>query len=190
MSPDEQTAEAQGRQWRANPALATRLDDVGRWLRANAASPLIDVLGRPQNDEWTDGQLFAAGQLLAHLRAGDLLLAEVELAAAGKPIPSRELLQAALGSQVEVHTTVDDTLFLRVLWGLTAPVRQLWAPVPATRSLGTPSTIPVLLGSVPASAVLGELRASTAVARWPTGQRTLSVLLTHPGGAVLRVIYP
>ncbi|GLY54849.1 hypothetical protein [Lentzea sp. NBRC 102530] len=189
MSPDEQLAEVQGRQWRANPAFAARLDDVAEWLRANAASPLVDVLGWPRDGEWTDGQLFAAGQLLAHLRAGDLLLAEVELAAAGKPVPSRELLQAALGSQAEVHTAVDETLFLRAR-GLIAPVRQLWAPVPATRSLMTPSTIPLLLGSVPASRVLGELRASTAVARWPAGQRTLSVLLTHPGGQTMHVRYP
>jgi len=190
MSPDEQLAEAQGRQWRANPAFAARLDGVAEWLRANATSPLVDVLGWPRDGEWTDGQLFAVGQLLAHLRAGDLLLAEVKLAAAGKPVPSRELLQAALGSQIEVHTAIDDTMFLHFPWGLTADVRKLWAPVPATRSLATPSTIPLLLGSVPASAVLGKLRASTAVARWPVGQRTLSVLLTHPGGQVLHVRYP
>lgn len=190
MSPDEQVTEVEGRRWRANPALATRLDGVHDWLRANARSPLLDVLGRPRDDQWTDGQLFAAGQLLAGLRAGGLLLVELDLAAAGTPIPSRELLQAALRPHGHVHSAVDDTMFLRFPLGLTATVRQLWAPVPSTRSLSTPSTIPLLLGSTPASTVLGALRASTAVARWPAGQRTLSVLLTHPGGEVLRVVYP
>ncbi|MEU7480548.1 hypothetical protein AB0A63_31535 [Lentzea sp. NPDC042327] len=89
-----------------------------------------------------------------------------------------------------MHIAVDDTMFRCVRTRLTAPVRQLWAPVPATRSLATPSTITLLLGSVPAAAVLDALRASTAVARWPAGQRTLSVLLTHPGGQNLHVIYP
>ncbi|MEU7480562.1 hypothetical protein AB0A63_31605 [Lentzea sp. NPDC042327] len=71
-----------------------------------------------------------------------------------------------------------------------APVRQLWSPVPSTRSLSTPSTVPLLLGTVTPAAVLGALRAATAVARWPAGHRILSVLLTRPGGMVLTTNYP
>lgn len=187
---DEEIAEAEGRRWRENPSLATHLDAVQRWRELHATSPLLEVLGRPEASGWNVGQDYALGQLLAHLRAGNLLLAEVDLAAANTTTPSRRLLQAALRPEGHVHATVNGELFLRFPLGFMASVRQLWAPVPDTRSLATPSTIPVLLGSAAPSAVLAELRAQTAVARWPTGHRVLSVLLTHPGGAVLRVRYP
>ena len=187
---DEEIAEAEGRRWRHNPAFAARLDAVRRWREKNATSPLLDVLGTPETDEWTVGEDYALGQLLAHLQAGHLLLAEVDLAAATTAVPSRELLQAALRPEGHVHGSTDDEMFLSFPRGFVAPVRQLWAPVPDARSLTTPAAIPLLLGAVTTSAVLGRLRAQTAVARWPAGHRTLSVLLTHPGGAVLRAQYP
>ena len=187
---DEEIAEAEGRRWRNNPAFAERLDAVRRWREKNAMPPLLDVLGRPDAGGWTVGQDYALGQLLAGLQAGDLLLAEVELAAANPASPSLELLQAALRPVGHVSRAVDDSLFLRFPMAPAAPVRRLWAPVPDTRSLTTPSAIPVLLGTVTPAAVLGALRAHTAVARWPVGHRVLAVLLTHPGGTVLRVQYP
>lgn len=187
---DEEIAEIEGRRWRDNPAFAARLDAVQHWREKNATSPLLDVLGRPEAGEWTVGQDYAIGQLLAHLQAGDLLLADVDLAAADTSAPSRELLQAALRPAGQLHGPADDELFVRFPLGFIAPVQRLWAPVPDTRSLTTPSAIPVLLGDVTPSAVFGALRAQTAVARWPTGHRTLSVLLTHPGGTALRVRYP
>lgn len=188
--PEEDIAEAQGRQWAANPVFAERLDAVRRWRARNEQSELLDVLGRPDAGEWTVGQDYALGQLLAHLQAGDLLLAEVELAAANTDDPSPGLLQAALRPRGGVHAELGgERHFLTFSMG-PAPVRQLWAPVPGTRSLRTPSTIPLLLGGATPAAVLGELRARTAVARWPAKHRALSVLLTHPGGTVLRVNYP
>lgn len=187
---DEDIAEAQGRQWRANPVFAERLDAVQRWRAKNDQSPLLDVLGRPAANEWTVGQDYALGQLLAHLQAGDLLLAEVDLAAANIADPSPEILQAALGPHGTVHHQVGGEKFFLTFSMRPAPVRQLWAPVPVTRSLGTPSAIPLLLGAATPAAVLGSLRAGTAVARWPAKHAALSVLLTHPGGTVLRVTYP
>ncbi|SDN14663.1 hypothetical protein SAMN04488074_13647 [Lentzea albidocapillata subsp. violacea] len=183
-------AEAEGRRWRDAPAFAARLAAVERWRAKNETSPLLDVLGRPAGDEWTVGQDYALGQILAHLQAGDLLLTEVNLAAANTADPSPELLRAALRPHGHVHDTVAGGLFARFPMMPAVPVRQLWAPVPDTRSLASPSTIPVLLGTVTPAAVLGALRAQTAVARWPAGHRCLSVLLTHPVGAVLHVSYP
>ena len=174
---DEQIAEAEGRRWLTNPAFARRLKQVQRWREKHSSSPLLDVLGRPADDSWSAGQHWALGQLLAHLRAGDVLIADVDLAAADTTRPSLAALQAALGPDAGVHAAVDGGAFLR-LPGRAGVVRQLWATgLPATRTLSSPSTIPLLLGQVAPSAVLGELRAHTAVARWPAGHRSLAVLL-------------
>lgn len=176
---DEQIAEAEGRRWLDNPVLAARLDQVRRWREAHATSPLLEVLGRPDGDIWSVGQDFALGQVLAHLHAGDVLIADVDLATAGISVPSLPALRAALGPDAGVHSNVDGEAFLR-LPGRSAPVRQLWAPnLPKTRSLSRPLTIPLLLGQAAPSAVLGELRARTAVARWPAGHRSLAVLLVR-----------
>lgn len=189
-SAGDEIAEAQGRSWLANPLFADRLAAVRRWREANAQSPLLDVLGQVDDDVWSVGQDYALGQVLAGLRNGLVLLAEVALAEVGAPTPTREALRAALPPDGQVHSTVDEQLFLWFSRGRLAQVRQLWAPVPATRSLASPSTIPVLLGPASAADVLAQLRARTAVARWPAGHRTLSVLLTHPAGTALLMQYP
>lgn len=189
---DEQIAEAEGRRWQDRPALARRLDQVRQWREKHATSPLLDVLGRPAGGTWTAGQHWALGQLLAHLRAGDVLIADVDLAAADPSRPSLDALQVALGRNAGVHSAADGTeAFLR-LPGRSAPVRQLWAAgLPATRTLSSPSTIPLLLGEVAPSAVLGQLRGHAAVARWPVGHRSLAVLLVHGGQAPrLQISYP
>ncbi|WP_143675921.1 MULTISPECIES: hypothetical protein [Streptomyces] len=166
---------------------ARALAGMYRWTRDEEWSARIAVLGQPFTG-WDMGQLFALRCLAGLWMEGLLTIAEAKVGAKPKRDAERQANQSALDRlPAGISATVDadqrgadDDGSVR--WG--TPLQGHFNDPDTCES--QPDTIapgwaPLEIGNTDASNVCFHLNLFGAVARWPYGDETLTIMQTRPG---------